>query len=661
MDANLERIIELTKALNNHNYNYYILNQPLISDFEFDILLKELLLLEQKFPEYRQIDSPTQRIGSDISNTFETVEHEFPMLSLSNTYSGIELEEFNNRVVKELEIQPEYVCELKFDGASISISYHNAKFFRAVTRGDGNRGDDVSENIKTIKSIPLALQKITSNIEVRGEIIMTHDVFEELNYQRIQDGEQIFANPRNASSGSIKLLDSKEVAKRKLDCFFYYMMGNKLSSNNHFDSLNIMKSLGFKISEHTKLCKNIQEVIEYINYWDKERKNLPYDIDGIVIKVNSFDYQDILGFTAKSPKWAIAYKFKAEQVITKLLSIDYQVGRTGAITPVANLEPVLISGTIVKRASLHNEEQINLLDIRLGDKVYLEKGGEIIPKIVGVNEHEINSAKINFITHCPACGTKLEKNEGEAKHFCPNNDKCPPQIKAKIEHFISRKAMNIDSIGSETVAQLVDNNLINDAADLYTLRKEDIIKLDRMAEKSASNIINNIEMSKNADYERVVFAIGIRFVGENVAKKIANSFTDIHSLATASKEDLMKVDEIGDKIADSIVNYFSNPQNNIFIAKLLDAGLKFNNDTEKKMISQKLSGLSIIISGTFESFSRDEIKNIIELNGGKNVSSISKNTDYMIVGANSGPSKLEKATKLGVKMLSEHDFIKMIN
>lgn len=658
-----QRIIKLNKELNRHNHSYYVLNNPSISDFEFDKLLAELVDLEDKYPQFKQADSPTQRVGSDISNVFTSVKHEFPMLSLGNTYSEADLYDFHSRIIKELETEPEYVCELKFDGASISVSYENSKYFRAITRGDGTQGDDVSENVKTIKSIPLSIsgKNIPDKFEIRGEIIMPHKVFDELNIIRQENGETSFANPRNASAGSIKLLDSREVAKRKLDCFFYYVMGRNLTASTHWESLKQLKEWGFKTSEHSKLCKNISEVIEFVDFWEKERKNLPYDIDGIVIKVNSYSQQEILGFTAKSPRWAISYKFKAEQVITKLLSIDYQVGRTGAVTPVANLEAVHLAGTIVKRASLHNADQIALLDIRVNDMVYVEKGGEIIPKIVGVESHEKGSLPTKFIRFCPECGSELNRPEGEARYFCPNSEHCPPQIKGKIEHFISRKAMNIENIGEETVALLYDSGLLDSVVDLYKLKKQDILPLERMAEKSADNIIKSIEKSKEVSFDRVLFALGIRYAGETVAKILAKAFKNILALSTATKEQLLEVDEVGDRIADSILDYFADKEHTKIIAELMNEGLKFEIEDEEKNLSNKLEGLSIIISGTFKNFSRDEIKLCIEKNGGKNVSSISKNTDLFVAGENIGPAKLEKATKLNIKIISEQEFIDIIS
>ncbi len=662
MEAIKERINQLCEIIEHHNFLYYVKNQPEISDFEFDLLMDELIKLEEQYPEYKLPNSPTTRVGSDINNEFVSVMHDYPMLSLGNTYSEGELRDFHNRIIKESELKPEYVCELKFDGISISIKYTNGEFVRAVTRGDGTRGDDVSNNVKTIRSVPLKIKHddFPKNIEVRGEIFMSREVFNMLNEQRRLTGEQEFANPRNAAAGSVKLLDSREVAKRKLDCFFYYAMGDELPANTQWESLMLLKKWGFKVSENIKLCKNLPEVFEYINFWDKERKNLPYDIDGVVIKVNSFKQQEILGFTAKTPKWAIAYKFKAEQAITKLLSIDYQVGRTGAVTPVANLEPVLLGGTIVKRASLHNADQIALLDIRLGDMVYIEKGGEIIPKIVGVESHEPNSEPTKFIEFCPECGTKLVRPDGEARHFCPNTESCPPQIKGRIEHFISRKAMNIESIGEETVNLLYEAGLVKTPADLYKLTKEQLIKLERMADKSSENIINSIENSKNVPFDRVLYALGIRYVGETTAKKIANHFGNIEKLASASKEELMQVDEVGERIAESIIEFFNNKNNIKIIAELMNADLKFSLEKEEKL-SDKFNGLSFVISGTFNSFSRDELKDIIEKNGGKILSSVSKNTDFLVAGENMGPAKLEKANKLGVKIISEEEFLKMLN
>lgn len=661
MTAEQERIISLTKVLNQHNYNYYVLSNPTISDFEFDKMLEELTDLEKRFPEFRQPDSPTLRVGSDISNEFKTVAHDYRMLSLGNTYSEGEITEFYNRIVKEIEQKPEIICELKFDGASISVKYENGQFVRAVTRGDGEKGDDVTENIRTVKSIPLSINsaELPDKFEIRGEIIMPHKSFDALNAERIEIGDTPFANCRNATSGSIKLINPKEVAKRGLDCYFYYMMGRNLPAKTHYECMQVLRRAGFKISDHVKLCHSLQEIFDFIHYWDTERRNLPFDIDGIVLKVNSYAQQEMLGFTAKNPRWAIAYKFKAEQVSTRLLSIDYQVGRTGAITPVANLEPVQLAGTIVKRASLHNADQIALLDIRVGDMVYVEKGGEIIPKIVGVESHDVFSEKTQFITKCPECGAELVRVEGEAKHFCPNSNNCPPQIKGKIEHFVSRKAMNIETIGEETVALMYDAGLVHNIADLYDLTKEQVLKLDRMADKSAENIIKGIESSKLVPFERVVYALGIRHVGETMAKKLAFALKDIETLSNATVEQLVAVGDIGEVIAQSIVDYFANVENLKIVARLIDAGLQFKVQEQEKL-SSSLEGMSVIISGTFTHYSRDEIKKVIELHGGKNVSSISKNTDLFVTGENIGPAKLEKATKLNIRMVDEDEFRRMI-
>lgn len=657
-----KRIKFLSDVLNKHNYNYYVLNEPTISDFEFDKLLEELSNLENTYPEFKQDDSPTHRLGSDLMNSFNSVQHEFPMLSLGNTYNENEILEFHNRIVNELGENPQYVCELKFDGASVSVKYQNNKLYKAATRGDGSVGDDITVNVKTIKSIPLSISNpgIPNNFEIRGEIIMPHSVFESLNAEREKNGEQLLANCRNATSGSIKLQNSKEVAKRKLDCFFYYFMGKEKIASTHYETMKILKQWGFKISENIKLCNNIEEVISYIDFWDKERKNLPYDTDGIVIKVNSYRQQEILGFTAKYPKWAIAYKYKAEQVTTKLLTVDFQVGRTGTVTPVANLEPVLLSGTIVKRATLHNAEQMALLDIRLGDEVFLEKGGEIIPKIVAVAKHAEFSEPLTFISDCPACGSKLLKAEGEARYYCPNSDFCKPQIVGKIQHFIDRKAMNIDSLGDETIELFYNNKLISNIADLYSLDKKDIVTLERMADKSADNILISIEKSKSVPFEKLLFALGIRFVGETVAKKIAKHFKNIDKIISATKEDLMSCEEVGDKIADSIISYFQDEKNIDIINKLKLQQLQFS-IAETEMLSDKLKGMTIVISGTFDNFSREEIKKLIEVHGGKNITAISKNVDLFVTGQNIGPSKLEKATALGIKMIDENQFLQLIN
>jgi DNA ligase (NAD+) len=653
-----KRIQQLRQELDKHNHNYYVLNTPEISDFEYDQLMAELIRLEFENPEFQSEFSPSLRVGSDLSNKFETIKHEFPMLSLGNTYSEAELIDFHNRVFKLTESETEYVCELKYDGVSISVLYENGEFSRAVTRGDGVQGDDVSENVKTIRSIPLKLKDgdYPEKFEIRGEIFMSHKVFSQLNEERRKNSEQEFANPRNAAAGSIKLLHSSIVAKRKLDCFFYYLMAKNLNVENHYESLLEADKWGFKVPRNIKLCKTINEVFDYVRYWDENRKNLPYDIDGVVIKVNSFKHQEILGFTSKTPRWAISYKFKAEQALTTILSIDYQVGRTGAITPVANLMPVQLSGTSVKRASLHNADQIALLDIRVGDTVFVEKGGEIIPKIIGVEKHEEDSQPTKFIENCPECNTPLVRVEGEAKHFCPNEDTCPPQIKGKIIHFISRKAMNIDSLGEETVELLYDKRLIRDAADLYSLTKEKLLPLDRIAEKSADNIINNILASRTIPFERVLYALGIRYVGETVAKKLAACTGNIDKLSSAKFEELIQIEEIGDRIAESVINYFNKLINISFIQRLKNAGLQMEAE-KKEFLSDKLKGKSIVISGTFEKFSRDELKTLIEKHQGKNISSISKSTSLLVAGENMGPSKLEKARKLGIKIIDEDAFI----
>ena len=656
-----DRIEHLRKEIDKHNYNYYVLNSPEISDFEYDRLISELIDIEMRYPEFKSPVSPTMRVGSDLSNKFETVKHDYAMLSLGNTYSENELIDFHNRIYKLTGKYPEYVCELKYDGVSISIKYENGEFVKAVTRGDGIQGDDVSENVKTIKSIPLKLKQgnYPEKFEIRGEIFMTHKVFEELNNQKRKNQEQEFANPRNATAGSIKLQLSSEVAKRKLDCFFYYLMAKDLPVATHFESLLEAGKWGFKVPQNIKLCKNIDEVFDFVKYWDENRKKLAYDIDGVVIKVNSFKMQELLGFTAKTPRWAISYKYKAEQALTKILSIDYQVGRTGAVTPVANLMPVQLSGTTVKRASLHNADQIALLDIREGDMVYVEKGGEIIPKIVGVEEHEENSEPTKFIEYCPECNTKLIRIEGEAKHFCPNEDTCPPQIKGKIIHFISRKAMNIDSLGEETVELFYDKKLIRDAADLYSLTKEKLLPLERIAEKSAENIINSIHKSKEVAFERVLYAMGIRYIGETVAKKLATAFKNIDNLSVAKFDELINVEEIGDKIAESLIIYFNKIVNMQFIEKLKNAGLRMEME-KQEFLSDKLKGKNIVISGTFEKFSREELKELIEKHHGKNISSLSKNTSLLVAGENMGPSKLEKARKLGIKIINEQEFLKIV-
>jgi len=659
-----ERIVFLQKKLEQHNYNYYVLSDPKITDFEYDILMNELQTLEKMFPEFAKLNSPTQRVGSDISNEFKQVEHKYLMLSLGNTYNIDELNNFDTRIKKTIEHEFEYVTELKLDGTSISLIYRNGFLVQGITRGDGVKGDDVTANVKTIKSIPLKLQgnDFPKEFEMRGEIVLPHKVFDKLNKERIANGDTAFANPRNAASGSLKLINSAEVAKRNLDCYVYYMLGENLPSKSHYENLEKARKWGFQVPEQVQKAKNIQEIAKYIEYWDKERFNLAFDIDGIVIKVDDLDLQEELGLTAKSPRWAISYKFKAEQVETKVLSIDYQVGRTGAITPVANLEPVHIAGTVVKRASLHNADQIELLDIRIGDYVFIEKGGEIIPKVVAVNKNKRpdNLPITKYITHCPECKTELVRQEGEAKHFCPNEYACPPQIIGRIEHFFSRKAMNI--AGAEaTVKLLVEANLINNIADLYSLNRDNLLKLERFAEKSADNLLESIEKSKNITYARIIYALGIRYVGETVAKIIAKHFNSIESLMQASEEQLAEIDEIGDVIAKSIVEYFKNEKNIEIIDKLRKYGVKLFTEETNEPHSNKLKGLSIVISGTFEKYSRDELKKMIEDNAGKNQSSVSKKTDYLLAGNKIGPSKLEKAEKFGVKIISENEFLQMIS
>jgi DNA ligase (NAD+) len=660
-----DRIEKLRREINEHNQRYYVLNQPEISDFEYDLLLNELETLEKKFPELITEDSPTKRIGSDVTKEFIQYEHKYPMLSLGNTYSEEEIRDFDNRVKKTVNSEVEYVCELKFDGASISITYINGQLQRAVTRGDGIKGDDVTLNVKTIKNIPVRInqEKIPKEFVLRGEIIFTRSVFDRLNEERAAEGIQLFANPRNAAAGTLKLLDPKIVASRSLDCFFYFLLGEDMPYDNHFDNMKLVSGWGFKVPESMRRCKDIGEVMEFINHWDTARRNLPYDIDGVVIKVNSLALQKELGYTAKSPRWAIAFKYKAEQVSTKLLSITFQVGRTGNITPVANLEPVLLAGTTVKRASLHNEDQIDLLDLHINDTVFVEKGGEIIPKIVGVDltnrEHESN--KVAFISNCPECGTLLVKNEGEANHYCPNYLHCPPQIKGRIEHFISRKAMDIDGLGEETVDLLFSKGLISNIADLYELKKEQLVPLERLGEKSASNIIKSINDSVNVPFHTVLFALGIRHVGETVAKTLAKEFRTIEDLISADAEQLTSINEIGPKIAGSIIGYFDDADNKEIIRRLKSYGIRFSGEGTGSAVSDKLIGKTIVISGVFNKHSRDEYKELIEKNGGKNSSSISANTSFILAGENMGPSKEERAKELDVEIINEEEFLKLIS
>ena len=661
-----EKIDQLRADLHRHNYNYYVLNAPEISDKEFDDRMRELQDLEKEHPEYQDDNSPTMRVGSDLNKNFTQVAHKYPMLSLGNTYSESEVTDFYDRVKKALNEDFEICCELKYDGTSISLTYENGKLVRAVTRGDGEKGDDVTDNVKTIRTIPLVLHgSYPESFEIRGEILMPWEVFEELNREKEAREEPLFANPRNAASGTLKLQNSAIVASRKLDAYLYYLLGEELPCDGHYENLQAAAGWGFKTSEHMKKAHSLEEVFEYIRYWDTERKNLPVATDGIVLKVNSMRQQKNLGFTAKSPRWAIAYKFQAERALTRLNKVTYQVGRTGAVTPVANLDPVQLSGTIVKRASLHNADIIEGLDLHIGDMVYVEKGGEIIPKITGVDKDArsmLIGEKVKFITHCPECGSKLIRYEGEAAHYCPNETSCPPQIKGKIEHFISRKAMNIDGLGPETVDMFYRLGLIKNTADLYQLTADDIKNLDRMGEKSAENIIKGIEASKEVPFERVLFALGIRFVGETVAKKIAKFFNDIDELENANLEKLINIDEVGEKIAQSILTYFANPLNRELIERLKSTGLQlYRREEDLSGYTDKLAGQSIVISGVFTHHSRDEYKELIEKNGGKNVGSISAKTSFILAGENMGPAKLEKAHKLGIKLMSEDEFLTLIS
>jgi len=659
-------IIALREELHRHNYNYYVLNAPEISDKEFDDKMRQLQDLEKLHPEMADPNSPTMRVGSDLSKDFKQVYHQYPMLSLGNTYSESEVTDFYNRV-KELLGNEEFeiCCELKFDGTSISLVYEDGQLIQAVTRGDGEKGDDVTDNVKTIRSIPLVLHgDYPQRFEIRGEILMPWVVFEELNREREAREEPLFANPRNAASGTLKLQNSSVVASRKLDAYLYYLLGEQVPCDGHYENLQKAASWGFKISEHMRKVKTLQEVFDFINYWDTERKNLPVATDGIVLKVNSLRQQRYLGYTAKSPRWAIAYKFQAERALTRLNQVTFQVGRTGVITPVANLDPVQLSGTIVKRASLHNADIIEGLDLHIGDMVYVEKGGEIIPKITGVDTDArgfMLGDKVKFISRCPECGTPLVRFEGEAAHYCPNDAACPPQIKGKIEHFISRKAMAIDGLGPETVDLFYQIGLVHNVADLYTLKALDIRGLDRMGDKSAIKIIHGIADSKQVPFERVLFALGIRFVGETAAKKLAKAFGNIEALEVATKEQLMAVDEIGEKIAQSVLTYFALPANRELITRLKEAGLRMERqEDEEGEQSDKLAGLSIVISGVFSHHSREEYKDMIEKHGGKNVGSISSKTSFILAGENMGPAKLEKAQKLGIKIINEDDFLQML-
>lgn len=658
------RINYLRQELNKHNHLYYVLSSPVLSDFEFDTLLKELENLERDNPEFFDANSPTQRVGNDTNNEFQQREHRYPMLSLGNTYNEEELRDFDARVRKTLDVPYQYVCELKYDGVSISLTYIRGSLAYAVTRGDGTKGDEVTTNVRTIKSIPLTLtgDSYPEEFEIRGEIFIPRPVFNKINADRTQNGEVPFANPRNAASGTIKMQNSALVAKRNLDCFLYYIPAENAPTPSHFENLKLARTWGFKVPEYMERCDSIEEVLAFIRKWETERKKLPFDTDGIVIKVDSIAQQQLLGFTAKIPRWAIAYKYQAERAETRLLSIDYQVGRTGAITPVANLAPVQLAGTTVKRASLHNADQIALLDIRPNDSVYVEKGGEIIPKIVGVNvdKRETGSKPLDFITQCPECGTTLIRNEGEAAHYCPNDDGCPPQIKGKMEHFVSRAAMDINC-AEATIDLLYKNGLIRVVSDFYRLRKEQILSLERFAEKSADNLIKSIEASRLVPFPRVLFALGIRFVGETVAKKLAAHFKTIEALSQANIEQLLEVEEIGEKIAQSVQEYFTIPLHQQIIQGLSEAGVQLKlSETENQKLSDKLTGLAIVISGTFSRYSRDQLKELIDKHGGKNVSGVSAKTSYLLAGEKAGPDKLQKAQKLGVKIISEDDFLKLI-
>lgn len=665
MPENIKKRIEYLRAeIEKHNYNYYVLSLPSVTDFEFDALMSELQELEIAHPEFFDPASPTQRVGSDLTDGFVQVAHSYPMLSLGNTYSEGEVSDFNERVRKALNDSFGLVCELKYDGTSISLTYENGLLTRAVTRGDGEKGDDVTANIRTIRSIPLRLRgNYPAKFEIRGEVLMPRNVFDELNREREAREEALFANPRNAASGTLKLQNPAVVASRKLDAYFYYLLGENLPSDTHFDNLKHARTWGFKVSDAVKLCKNIDEVFVYIRFWDNERKNLNVATDGIVIKVNSLTQQKNLGFTAKSPRWAIAYKFQAEKALTRLNSVSYQVGRTGAVTPVANLDPVLLSGTTVKRASLHNADIIETLDLHIGDMVYVEKGGEIIPKITAVDfdARLLVGDKVKFIINCPECGAALIRYEGEAAHYCPNENECPPQIKGKIEHFVSRKAMDIEGLGSETIALLYENDLLHNVADIYLLKTDQLARLERLGTKSAQNILESVEKSKSVPFERVVFALGIRFVGETVAKKLAYAFKNIDNLSVATYEQLIAVDEIGDRIAHSVLEFFADKKDNEIVERLKNYGLQMQLSDEKLAPKgSSLQGKTIVISGTFAKHSRDEYKSIIEQHGGKNSGSVSAKTSFILAGENMGPEKLKKAEALGVGIVTEDEFLAMI-
>ena len=664
MNSDIDLINSLRDELNRHNYNYYVLSAPTISDYDFDMKMKELQRLEALHPELDDPNSPTKRVGSDISNEFKQIAHSYPMLSLANTYSNAEVTDFYMRIRKALGVDFLVDCELKYDGTSISLRYEDGRLVRAVTRGDGEKGDDVTENVRTISSIPLVLQGsgYPEVFEIRGEILMPWSVFNELNVERVENGLPPFANPRNAASGTLKLLNSKEVAKRKLDAYLYYFISDDEDYSSHYENLQKAKEWGFKISDASKRCSTLEEIFDYIQYWDVARRELLVATDGIVLKVDAVEQQHLLGFTSKTPRWAIAYKFQAERIATQLKSVSFQVGRMGTITPVANLEPVTLSGTVVKRASLHNADIIAGLDLHIGDSVYGEKGGEIIPKIVGVDEEARKSGvgeRVHFISQCPECGTELKRMEGEAAHYCPNDTTCPPQIKGRIIHFASRKAMNIN-LGEENVNLFYELGMVKNVADLYSLNFQEIASLPRWGMQSAKRLAESLEQSKSVPFDRVLFALGIRYVGSTTAKKIASALQNIEAISSASYQTLMDIDEVGEVIANSVMEFFANEQNRNLVNRLKESGLQFALGQAEEQASNKLEGLSIVISGTFERYSRDELKQLIEAHGGKNVSSISSKTDYVLAGANMGPAKLEKANALGVKIMSEADFIKMI-
>ena len=658
-----DTIQKLQNELNQHNYNYYVLDNATISDYDYDQKLQQLATLESAHPEFADVNSPTQRVGGTITKNFKTIVHENRMYSLENSYSKDDLLDWEARIQRVMgNVELEYTCELKYDGASISITYENGQLIKAVTRGDGFQGDDVTNNIKTIKSVPLELKgDYPKKFDIRGEIILPFAGFEKMNQDLIEIGETPYSNPRNTASGSLKLQDSAEVAKRPLQCLLYFISGNNLNFKTQFEGLEKARTWGFKVPIESKLATNLNDVFEFINYWDKHRHDLPYETDGVVVKVNNLHFQDELGYTAKCPRWAMAYKFKSEQVTTTLNSISYQVGRTGSITPVANLEPVQLAGTIVKRASLHNADQIEKLDVRVGDEVFVEKGGEIIPKIIGVAHRGISIVPTKYIVNCPECNTLLIRNDGEANHYCPNFYGCPPQIIGRIQHFISRKAMDIEGLGGETVALLFQNDLVKNYADLYDLKVEQLLPLERMAKKSAENLVNGVLESKKIPFENVLFALGIRFVGETVAKKLAKYFKNIDNLSKATADDLILVDEIGDRIAASVVEFFENENNIKIINRLQKNGIQFEIIEKINLnATNKLDNKIFVVSGVFEKFSRDDLKKAIEDNGGKVGNSISTKTNFVVAGDNMGPAKLEKATQLGVKIISEDEFIALI-